>query len=122
MDMIWVTVAFLTYPEVTARRLLSEGEIRAKVRQAFGEEVKPVMVSRHLVGSEDRQADHKNPARGGSRNRYLTRVGDRYRLYREADGGRDGKDKTGPCCPARDRVSCEHRYLVDWYHAEYFGA
>ena len=122
MDMIWVTVATMTYPETTAPSLLTADQIKAQVLLAFKTEVQSVMVTRHLVGSEDRQADRRTPARGGSRNRYLTRVGDRYRLYRKADGVEDGRDKTGPCCPSRDRVSCEHRFLVDWYRAEYYDA
>ena len=122
MDKIWIAVATLTYPDAEAPRLLTQDEIKARVWRLFETTITPVMVTRHLVGSEDRQADRANPQRGGSRNRYLTRVNDSYRLYRKADQTTDGQDKTGPFCPSMDNVRPHYEHLVRWYCTEYFDA
>ncbi|MYE11225.1 MAG: hypothetical protein F4X99_06100 [Gammaproteobacteria bacterium] len=119
MNMVWIAVATLIYPETRPDRRVSKEQIDARVRKLFRTTITPVMITHHLVASEDRQRDHRYPRRGGSRNRYLTKQDDRYRLYRLSDQPDDGLDKTGPYCPSIDAVTEEFRYLVYWYCRTY---
>ena len=121
MNMVWVAVATLIYPDTRLTRLVSKEEIDARVQELFQTDITPVMITHHLVASEDRQRDHRKPRRGGSRNRYLAKQGDRYRLYRLSDQPNDGLDKTGPYCPAADHVAADYRYLIQWYRRDYAG-
>ena len=76
---------------------------------------------------ENRQADKTNPARGGSRNRYLFRTEDGvspseygdFRLYKDTDSLHDGKDKTGRINPELNEIPEEYHYLIDWYNNKY---
>ena len=123
MDKIWIAVATLIHPNFRAMVTVSKAEIDAQVHAMFQIEVTPVMITHHLVGSEDRQRDRNNPQRGGSRNRYLTRdANGRFRLYRKSDAINDGRDKSGPYCPKAENVCPGHRYLLDWYIACYFAS
>ena len=127
MDMIWVAVATILYPETSSSKTVTVGEIEAQVVKLFGAAVTRVMIAGHLVSSEDRQADKADPRRGGSRNRYLFRTSDgnapsrdgRFRLYKEADATHDGWDKTGPTHPGSQAVEAEYRYLIEWYERQY---
>ncbi len=127
MDMVWVAVASLLHPEISASRTVTRGEIEAHVTKLFGALLTPVMVERHLVSSIDRMADKDQPKRGGSRNRYLFRTSDgkapsdngRFRLYKQIDAGHDGWDKTGPTHPDASAIPPEHSHLVDWYTRQY---
>ena len=119
MNMVWIAVATLIYPDTSTDRRVSKAKIDARVRKLFQTTITPVMITHHLVASEDRQRDRRDPRRGGSRNRYLTKHDDRYRLYRLSDRPNDGLDKTGPCCPPIGDVTQEFRHLVQWYRREY---
>ena len=130
MDMIWVAAAGLIHPSMTPATTVTRRQIEAKVKALFGASITPVMVERHLVSSEDRLADKADPRRGGSRNRYLFRTSDGvtpsrtggFRLYKNADRGHDGLEKTGPTHPAREAVDAKYCDLLDWYEARYAGA
>ena len=119
MNMVWIAVATLIYPDTSTDRRVSKAQIDARVRKLFGTTITPVMITHHLVASEDRQRARGEPRRGGSSNRYLTKHDDRYRLYRQSDQPNDGLEKTGPCCPPIGKVSQEFRHLVQWYRREY---
>ena len=119
MNMVWIAVATLIYPDPRPNRHVSKEQIDARVRKLFQTSITPVMITHHLVASEDRQRDRRDPRRGGSRKRYLTKHDDRYRLYRLSDQPYDGLDKTGPCCPSIDDVAEEFRHLVQWYRRDY---
>ena len=88
------------------------------------------MINKHLVSWEDRQADHENPARGGSRNRYLFRtengsepsVEGRFRLYKKCDEIYDGEDKNGPSCPQKEKIDTQYYYLINWYEKYYVNS
>lgn len=123
MDMVWVVVASLLHPRTEADVFLEKSLIDSKVLELFGETITPVMINKHLVNSEDRQADRTNPSRGGSRNRYLVR-GDHgsFRLYKQRDGENDAWDKTGPTHPQPDNIDPEYRHFVAWYEREYVNA
>lgn len=130
MDMIWVAVANMIHPITASSKTVTRGEIEAQVSELFGATLKPVMIERHLVSWEDRQANKTLPRRGGSRNRYLFKTSDghtpardgRFRLYKAADGTHDGWEKVGRTCPDREAVADDHRHLVDWYETRYFPA
>ena len=120
MDMVWVAVALLVHPRVEANVFVEKSQIDSKVLELFGKIITPVMINKHLVNSEDRQADRANPSRGGSRNRYLVR-GERgsFRLYKQRDGESDAWDKTDRTHPHPHEIDPEYRYLVTWYQNEY---
>lgn len=119
ISMVWIVVAESL--RSGHAQSLGQDEIIHAVREKFQKEIPPVMISGHLVGSEDRQSDKSNPQRGGSRNRYLSKEPDgRFRLYKKADEPRDGLDKTGPYCPSLEKLPQEYHYLVEWYESEYF--
>ena len=130
MDMIWVAVASMIHPTTASSKTITRGEIEVQVLKLFGTTLTPVMIEKHLVSWENRQADKALPRRGGSRNRYLFKTADshtpsrdgRFRLYKVADGTRDGWEKDGPTCPDRKAVADDHRHLVDWYETHYFPA
>ena len=123
MDMVWVAVASLLHPGTEANIFVEKSQINSKVLELFDETITPVMVDKHIVNSEDRQADHANPNRGGSRNRYLVR-GEHgsFRLYKRRDGESDAWDKTGPTHPDLNNIDPEYRHLVTWYRREYLNA
>ena len=121
MDMVWVAVATLLHPRTTASAFVRKSQIDSKVMELFGKTITPVMINKHLVNSEDRQADRANPSRGGSRNRYLVKTEDgAFRLYKHRDGVRDAWDKTGPTHPEPNNLDSEYREIVAWYESEYF--
>ncbi len=121
MNKIWIAVGTLIYPDIRATTTVSKAQIDAKIQTMFAATISPVMITHHLVGSEDRQRDKNNPQRGGSRNRYLTRdAAGRFRLYRKADGVNDGRDKTGPFCPLAENICPKYQYLLKWYNSCYF--
>jgi len=130
MDMIWVATAKLIYPEIACSYLVSQKAIEQEVSRLFGVRITPVMLKKHLVSWEDRQADRTIPARGGSRNRYLFRTSDGLspspdgdlRLCKKIDSKYDGIDKTGRTCPEPDRIPEEYHYLIKWYESEYLTA
>ncbi len=123
MDMVWIAVASLIHPEVNMRITVGKEDIDRMVQELFKKIIIPVMINRHLVNSEDRQADVFNPQRGGSRIRYLYRddVG-RFRLYKNIDHNSDGWEKTGRTCPEPDNVTGEFRHLIDWYRSNYINS
>lgn len=120
MDMVWVAVASLLHPRSSGTALVTKRQIDARVQELFGVSITPVMITKHLVASEPRQADHSNPNRGGSRNRYLVRDarGD-FRLHKTSDTAHDATDKNGPTHPAAAAVGAEYAYLIAWYESEY---
>jgi hypothetical protein len=128
MDMIWVAAATLIYPETSSRRMVSESQIENQVARLFDTKITPIMIEKHLVSWEDRQADRSDPSRGGSRNRYLFRSINgmkpssegKFRLYKRADGQYDGWDKTGRICPEIDAIPENLQYLLEWYNTRYF--
>ena len=123
MDMVWVAVASLLHPRTEANVFVEKSQIDSKVLELFGETIMPVMINKHLVNSEDRQADRTNPSRGGSPNRYLVRgEHGRFRLYKQCDGESDAWDKIGPTHPNPNNMVHEYRYLVTWYGGEYVNA
>jgi hypothetical protein len=130
MNMIWIAVASMIYPESSSNRTVTRHEIQDRVTSLFGESITPIMVDRHLVSWEDRQADREIPQRGGSRNRYLFRTvtgcipsrEGRFRLYKFADGAHDGWEKTGPACHNAADIDSEFLYLLNWYLQSYAGA
>jgi hypothetical protein len=130
MDMIWIAVASMLHPETSASKTVTRGQIEAHVTKLFAETITPVMIERHLVSFEDRQADKTDPRRGGSRNRYLFRTVDgnlpsrdgRFRIYKQADSKHDGWEKTGPTHPDPAAVAAEYRSLIDWYRRQYVGS
>lgn len=123
MDKVWVAVATLLSPRTSSDASVTRSQIESKVRELFGDHIPPVMIEGHLVNSEDRHADQKNPRRGGSRNRYLVRSGDgRFRLYKTSDYRTDAWEKTGPTKPNKDKVDPEYRHLLDWHEKEYANA
>jgi hypothetical protein len=130
MDMIWVAVASLLHPITTESTTVTRGQIESQVLELFGTSITPVMIEKHLVSFEDRQADKANPRRGGSRNRYLFRTENgrtpsrqgRFRLYKQADSTHDGWEKTGPTHPEPSAIEPEYRPLIEWYKAQYADA
>ena len=130
MDRIWVATASLIYPEIKSTVLVSYDDILNKVNERFPINITPIMLTHHLVSWEDRQADKKNPKRGGSRNRYLFCTLDGYepiengffRLYKKSDSQFDGWDKTGKIRPENIKIPPEFRYLIDWHENDYFGS
>lgn len=122
MDMVWVAVASLLQPRTDANVFVQKAPIDSAVLELFGETITPVMINKHLVNSEDRQADRANPNRGGSRNRYLVSgVDGNFRLYKRRDGETDAGDKTGPTHPSPGKLDPEYRHLVAWYEGEYLN-
>lgn len=128
--MIWIAVATMLHPDTSSSRTVTRGQIEAQVSKLFGETITPIMIQRHLVSSEDRQADKTDPRRGGSRNRYLYRTEDgrapsrdgRFRLYKQADSKYDGWEKTGPTHPDPAAIAAEYRSLIEWYKGQYIGS
>lgn len=128
MDMIWVAVASMIQPSTDSSKTVARSEIAAKVTELFGATLTPVMIEKHLVSWEDRQADKANPRRGGSRKRYLFKTVDghtpfgkgQFRLYKATDRTRDGWEKDGPTCPVREAVADDYCHLIDWYRTRYF--
>lgn len=128
MDMIWVAVAGLIYPEKSSSITVSRVEIESEVSRQFEAVITPVMIEKHLVCWVDRQADKENPRRGGSRNRYLFRTSNcttpssdgNYRLYKAADSKYDGWDKTERTCPDERKIEEKYHELLVWYKEEYF--
>ena len=128
MDMIWIATAKLIYPQTSPSVLVSRRQIEQEVAKLFGKTITPIMVEKHLVSWEDRQADRLHPARGGSRNRYLFRTIDgvspfkdgRFRLYKQVDSKYDGADKTGRVHPELEGIPEQYHDLVEWYESEYF--
>lgn len=128
MDMVWVATAKLIHPGISSSVLVARNEIQQEVARLFGEKITPVMIEKHLVSWEDRQADRTYPKRGGSRNRYLFRTEDGvspsgdgdFRLYRQSDAEYDGIDKTGRIHPEIDAIPERYHYLMEWYQSEYF--
>ncbi|MFC6522957.1 hypothetical protein ACFQAT_27675 [Undibacterium arcticum] len=133
MDMIWIAVASMLHPETSTSKTVSRGQIEAQVAKLFGPSITPitpVMIERHLVSSEDRQADKANPQRGGSRNRYLFKTVDgnaasrdgRFRLYKQVDAKHDGEDKSGPAHPDPVAIDGAYRYIIGWYKDRYVAS
>ena len=128
MDMIWTATANLIHPKVTLTYLVSEQDIKDEVWRIWKTEITDVMLNRHLVSSENRMADRKNPKRGGVRKRYLFRTENgtkpdrkgNFRLFKKQDAEYDGLDKDGgPECPEIENVDSNYRYLVEWYKNNY---
>ena len=123
MDMVWVVVASLLHPRTEANVFVQKSQIDSKVLELFDETIAPVMIDKHLVNSEDRQAGRTNLSRGGSRTRYLVRGGNgSFRLYKQRDGESDAWDKIGPTHPHPNNIDPEYRHLVTWYGSEYVNA
>ena len=130
MDMVWVAAANLIRPSITSLRTVTREQIESEVSRLFGASITPIMIDKHLVSFESRQADRRNPRSGGSRNRYLFRTADgsspsksgRFRLYKSADKLHDGEDKTGPINPDSKNVNIEFQALITWYESEYLNA
>ena len=120
MSMVWVASASLLHPDASGARTVTKRQIDEQVESLFGASITPVMINKHLVNSEDRQADKSNPARGGSRNRYLVRDCSGFRLYKKADAETDAWEKTGPTHPKREAVGGQFAHLVDWYERTYY--
>lgn len=120
MDMVWIVVATLIFPQTSPGKTVSKKQIDEEVARLFGMTISPVMITKHLVNSVDRQADKANPQRGGSRNRYLFRGEDgRFRLYKTRDHATDAWEKTGPTNPAASAVETKFAELVTWYESAY---
>jgi len=132
MDMVWVATANLLHPNTASATTVTRAQIEAEVNRLFGAgiNIPRVLIDRHLVSFEDRQADHKIPERGGSRNRYLFRTVDgrapsrqgHFRLYKTSDATHDGGDKSGPTRPNPTNIDVPHRPLIPWYDDVYFRA
>lgn len=118
MDMTWIVVAKSIHSGQATS--MSASEIIRGVQEEFGEKIHHAMIG-NLTGSKDRQAKKSYRPSGGSRNRYLSEESKgRFRLYKETDGPRDGKDKIRRSCPRPDALPQEYHYLVEWYKSEYF--
>lgn len=131
MDMIWAAAANLIHPSVAQTTLVTADNIITEVSRIWAETITRVMLEKHLVSWEDRQADTSNPSRGGSRNRYLFRTsngvdpdpGGNFRLYKRSDSTHDGWDKSGPPCPQQQNVDPAYQHLIQWYqHNYYYGS
>ncbi|MEX2720360.1 MAG: hypothetical protein Q6362_002940 [Candidatus Wukongarchaeota archaeon] len=130
MDKIWVATASLIYPDVNCKKCISESQITSQVTEMFNTKITPIMLRVHLVSSMDRMADKKNPARGGSRNRYMFRTNDgirpyhkgNFRLYKSKDGQYDGWEKVGKTCPRKGDVDKEFHHLIEWYENNYLSS
>ena len=120
MDMVWVATANLLHPNAEATFTVTRSQIEVEVDRLFGEPITPVMIERHLVNSIDRMADKDQPQRGGSRNRYLVRSGEGYRLYKRTDTATDAWNKTGPTHPDRTKIDHQFVDLIDWYEGNYY--
>lgn len=127
MDMIWISTALLTHPQTENQFLVSRDQIEEKMISEWQMNITSILINKHLVSWEDRQADKKNPSRGGSRNRYLFRTGNgekplangNFRLYKEKDSIYDGWEKTGKSCPSEEDIPEKYHYLLSWYNKEY---
>lgn len=128
MDMIWTATANLIHDNVASTFLVNGNSIKAEVNRIWNIQITDIMLYKHLVSWEDRQADKNNLQRGGSRNRYLFRTsngknpdseGD-FRLYKNQDTQYDGWDKTGPTCPQAQNIDPAYRFLVQWYQNKYY--
>ena len=131
MDKIWVALANLIYQtrQTSQNVLFTIRDILREVQRLFpGTDITPVMLEKHLVSWEDRMADKKFPARGGSRNRYLFRTDNgvtpsasgNFRLYKQVDTPYDGWEKTGKTCPNPNDVLPQYRNLISWYQNQYY--
>jgi hypothetical protein len=128
--MIWTAVAATLHPRTAPTATMSRAEVEAAVQELFRASITPVMVEKHLVSSEDRQANTSDPRRGGSRNRYLFRTSDRsvpsrdgrYRLCKSTDSKYDAWEKTGKMNPEPHALDSKYRWLVEWYESEYRNA
>ncbi len=120
MDMVWIAVAKILYPNTAVNMTVSKAQIDDKVSKLFATTITPVMIQKHLVNSENRMADKDQPQRGGSRNRYLVRTGDAYRLYKKADTSTDAWEKTGPYHPNCEKIDQQYLCLLDWYKNNYY--
>ena len=120
MDMVWVATANLLHPNTEAKINVTKTQIDAEVETLFNETITPVMIEKHLVNSVDRMADKGQPQRGGSRNRYLVRSGEKYRLYKRTDMPTDAWEKTGPIHPDREKIDQQFVHLIDWYESSYY--
>ena len=128
MDMVWISLASLLYPRTSRAITCSQQDIETKVSELFGEKINSTMISSHLVSTIDRQADKKQPSRGGSRNRYLFRTTDGgapdiaggYRLVKSVDKKFDAWEKTGKTFPETNSIDLAYRNLISWYQVEYF--
>ena len=128
MDMIWIAAAMLIYPKTSLTFTVTRIQIEEKVANLFGADLTPIMIERHLVSWEDRQANKTFPTRGGNRARYLFRTEDgktpsrkgQYRLYKNLDGNFDGIDKTGRTHPDKADIPLEYHNLIEWYLAKYY--
>jgi hypothetical protein len=128
MDMIWIATAMLLHPHLGASRTVPRYSIEKRIGTLFSESITPVMLNKHLVSFEDRQADKNDSRRGGSRNRYLFRTENgsspsrsgEFRLYKSIDSRHDGQDKIGPTHPDRSVIDIDYHYLLDWHESEYF--
>jgi len=128
MDKIWISTAVLIQPNTANNVTVAENQIIQEIKSRFQTTITPIMLTKHLVSWEDRQADKNNSARGGSRNRYLFRTvsgtnpsgGGNFRLYKRADSQHDGWDKTGPTCPQKHKIDPQYHQLVDWYLKNYY--
>lgn len=119
MDMVWVATARLLYPKTAESATVTRTQIQEEVDALFGSSITPVMIDKHLVHSIDRMADKNQPERGGSRNRYLVRNADGFRLFKRKDAPKDGWEKTGPTHPNKMKVDQRFINLVDWYESSY---
>jgi len=127
MDKIWIATASMIKPKTSKKVLVTRDQIEQKISSKWNTDITPVMINKHLVSWEDRQADKNNPSRGGSRNRYLFRTKDGktpsangdFRLYKEIDSKDNGKDKNGKCHPSKKDIPQKYHNLVDWYKNQY---
>lgn len=132
MDMVWVATASLLHPNTASASTVTREQIESEVNRLFGAniDIPRVLIDRHLVSFEDRQADRTIPERGGSRNRYLFRTEDgrlpsrqgRFRLYKAFDATHDGGDKSGPTRPKPTNIDAQHHHLISWYDDIYSRA
>ena len=120
MDMIWIGVASLIYPQTSSNTFVRKANVEKIVSEMFGATITPVMLTKHLVNSEDRQADKDNPDRGGSRDRYLFKNSNgEFRLSKDQDSTSDGWDKKGPTHPDPSKLDEKFIELLEWYKNEY---
>ncbi|PHS23815.1 MAG: hypothetical protein COA84_10475 [Robiginitomaculum sp.] len=121
MDMIWIAVATLIYPDTESQNTITKKEIDDKIDNLFQTKITPAMITTHLVSTVDRAADKQNPKRGGSRNRYLFKTqNNNFRLYKKVDHIHDGWEKTGPYHPKKHKIHSDYHALIDWHDGEYY--
>jgi hypothetical protein len=127
-DIIWIATANLLYPNNSTKELVSEIQIKSEIMKMFRIKITPVMLRKHLVSWENRQANPKESSMGGGRYRYLFHTKDgitpstdgKYRLYKKIDKQFDGNDKDGEIHPNPYEIPDNYMFLIDWYEKNYF--